>query len=88
MTCFKYSLLHFISIYDFNLDFKFISDRIDIDLDSLPQPTNKTLDFKFIFMSLLYELKRVLKILDFKEQKVVKLYYGLFGGNSLMTSLI
>ena len=80
---FKYSLLNYISINDFNREFRSISDRVDLDLDSLIKPTYKTLDYKFIFRSLNQELKNVLKTLDDVEQKVINWHYGLFGERSL-----
>lgn len=83
MTCFKYSLLHYLSMNDFDVDLKTIHDRIDADLDSFPQHTSKNPDDEFILMSLKNDLKKILKTIDEKEQKVIKWYYGLFWEKSL-----
>ncbi|MBD3338549.1 MAG: sigma-70 family RNA polymerase sigma factor [Candidatus Lokiarchaeota archaeon] len=82
ITTFKYSLLNFISYNDFDTNADFISDRLDIELDSLSQHTFKSVEFKLSFFSFMQELRDVLKILDISDQKVIMWYYGLLDKKS------
>jgi len=64
MKCFKYSLLHYLSINDFDVDLKTIHDRIDTDLDSFPNHASNNPEDEFILIALKKDLKKRCQFLN------------------------